>query len=115
MPFKIVFPVPYQVTDIYDDNIDVNIVLSNGDVYFATLFTLKNIRKLLIINSEIYFWFADMLIVEDLSYQKIHKVVETVLNDGYFEKAFSKIGTISTVYSHHGWKEYADVNKIKPI
>lgn len=115
MPFKIIFPAPYQVTDIYDDNIDVNIVLSNGDVYFGTLFTLKNIRKLMITNKEIYFLSTDMLIVEDLSYQSIHKVVEAVLNDGYCEMAFSKLGTIETVYSHREWKEYADVNKIRSI
>lgn len=115
MPFKIIFPAPYQVTDIYDDNLDVNIVLSNGDVYFGTLFTLKNIQKLMITNNEIYFWSTDMLIVKDLSYQRIHQAIETVLNDGYFEMAFSKIGTIKTVYSHFRWKEYADDDKIRSI
>lgn len=69
----------------------------------------------MITNKEIYFLSTDMLIVEDLSYQSIHKVVEAVLNDGYCEMAFSKLGTIETVYSHREWKEYADVNKIRSI
>lgn len=34
MQFKIIFSVPYQVLDIYNDNLDLNIVLENGEVYF---------------------------------------------------------------------------------
>jgi len=112
MQFKVLFPAPYQVTDIYDDNLDVNIVLEGGDVYFGTLFTLKNINKLIGINSDVYFWSTDMLILKELSHQGIYAAVEAVLNDGYLDEIFSKIGTIETVYSHQGWKEFADISKV---
>ncbi len=43
MKFKIVFPVGYNIEDIYNDNLDLNVVLSNDKVYFGTLFTNFNI------------------------------------------------------------------------
>ncbi len=43
MRFKIIFPTGYQVADIFNDNIDINVVLENGDVFFGTLFTISNL------------------------------------------------------------------------
>jgi len=109
MKFKVRFPAPFQVIDVDDDNLDVNIILENDEVYFGTLFTLTNIDKLMEKNREIYFWSTDMLIVKELSYQGIHAALQTVLNEGYFFSVFSKIGLVKDIYSHLEWKDFADV------
>lgn len=109
MKFKVRFPAPYQVIDVYDDNLDVNIILENDEVYFGTLFTLTNIAKLMEKNREIYFWSTDMLIVKELSYQGMHAALQAVLNEGYFNSVFSKIGVVNDIYSHLEWKDFSDV------
>jgi len=103
------FPAPYQVRDIYNDNLDLNIVLENGEVYFGTLFTLQNIKDLMESDSDIYFWSTDMLILRDLSYDSISIVVKKLLEDGTLKQVFSKIGTIDSVFFHLGWNDYSDV------
>ncbi|GAA4142745.1 hypothetical protein GCM10022216_23990 [Sphingobacterium kyonggiense] len=109
MQFKIMFPAPYQVRDIYNDNLDLNIVLENGEVFFGTLFTLQNIKHLMESDSDIYFWSTDMLILKDLSYESISIVVKKLLNDGILKQVFSKIGTIESVFSHLGWNDFSDI------
>ncbi|MDF2849700.1 MAG: hypothetical protein K0S31_385 [Sphingobacterium multivorum] len=109
MKFKVLFPAPYQVVDVYDDNLDINIILENDEVYFGTLFTLTNINKLMEKNREIYFWSTDMLIVKELSYQGIHAALQAVLNECYFNSVFSKIGVVEDIYSDFEWKDFADV------
>ncbi|QQT32027.1 hypothetical protein I6I99_05495 [Sphingobacterium multivorum] len=109
MKFKVIFPAPYQVIDVYDDNLDINIILENDEVYFGTLFTLTNIDKLMEKNREIYFWSTDMLIVKELSYQGIHAALQAILNEGYFFSVFSKIGVVKDIYSHLEWKDFSDV------
>ncbi|MNK17282.1 hypothetical protein D3C87_354690 [compost metagenome] len=109
MKFKVRFPAPYQVIDVDDDNLDVNIILENDEVYFGTLFTLTNIDKLMEKNREIYFWSTNMLIVKELSYQGIYAALKTLLNDGYFNSVFSKIGVVKDIYSHWEWKDFSDV------
>jgi hypothetical protein len=47
MNFKIYFPASYLVKDIYNDNIDINVILEDGQVFFATFFTLQNIQWLI--------------------------------------------------------------------
>ncbi len=55
MKFKVRFPTPNQIIDVYDDNLDINIILENDGVYFGTLFTLTNIDKLMKKNREVFF------------------------------------------------------------
>ncbi|WP_293937530.1 hypothetical protein [Sphingobacterium sp. UBA5996] len=109
MKFKVRFPAPYQVVNIYDDNIDVNIILENDEVYFGTLFTLTNIDKLMEKNREIYFWSTDMLIVKELSRREIYAALQAVLNEGCFNSVFSKIGVVKDFYSYLEWKDFSDV------
>ncbi|WP_103905141.1 hypothetical protein [Sphingobacterium lactis] len=110
MQFKIMFPVPYQVRDIYNDNVDINIVLENGEVYFGTLFTLQNIKDIMESDSGIYFWSTDMLILNDLSQESISNVIKKLLSDGILNQVFSKIGTVESVFSHLGWNDYSDIS-----
>lgn len=68
--FKIHFPVPYNsynVKDIYDDNFDINVITEDGRIFFAILFTSKNVERLMSATKTAYFWARDMIIVKDLS------------------------------------------------
>jgi hypothetical protein len=98
MEFKIVFPDGYTITNINNDNIDVNVVLPNGEVYFGTLFTKDNIKYLMDKEGEHYSWATDMLVVKDLSIEKIYKALEELINADYLSQALTKIGDIETVY-----------------
>ncbi|RKO68336.1 hypothetical protein D7322_27750 [Sphingobacterium puteale] len=109
MQFKLFFT--HRVEDIFNDNIDIHIILSNDDVYVATLFTLNNIGMLMRRDEASYFWASDMIIVPDLSHLTIRKAIQEALDDGYFEKACSKIGTVKTVFDYEGWQSYNQVDK----
>ena len=97
MRFKILFPTGYQIKDIYDDNIDINIVTSNQDVFFGTLFTLPNINKLSKSDGHAYFWATDMVILRDLNKSTIKEAISQIINDHYLSIIFSKIGTIKSI------------------
>jgi hypothetical protein len=95
--FKIIYPAGYQIANIYNDNIDVNIVLSDGSVYFGTFFTLASIQDLIIQNEYSYFWCTNLVIVENLSENAIYKAVLNIMNDGYFENIFENISKRKTI------------------
>ncbi len=82
--------------DIYDDNVDVEISL-DGDVYYATFFTLTNIKSLFKKNrntgecrSGLYLWASDMILVETLSKDVIQHTVEDLITSGELYIACSK-------------------------
>lgn len=105
--FKGIFPGGYQVKDIHNDNIDVNIIFENGDVYFATFFTLRNVESLMVKDQDIYFWATDLIIIKDLRRETIREAIAKIVSDGYTD-AFCKIGTIQTVYSEGTFPELDD-------
>ncbi len=45
--FNILFPAGYNITEISADNIDVNVLLSNGFFLFCYIFTISNIKNLM--------------------------------------------------------------------
>lgn len=96
--FKIMFPSGYQVKDLLDDNIDVNVALSSGLVLFATLFTIRNIQSLMVKGNDIYFWADSMLIVKDLEKVTIAEAVGRIISEGYGTTIFSEIGSIESVF-----------------
>ena len=96
--FKIIFPSGYAIQNITNDNIDVNVILSNGSVYFATVFTILNIQSLMTNEEALYFWSMDMIVIKDLAKETIRNAVAKIIEDGYLEYSFSKIGTIDSVY-----------------
>lgn len=98
MDFKIVFPVGYQVNYIYEDNLDINIILHNEDVFFGTLFTINNIKSISDKSKESFFSSTAMLIVKDLSKKTIYKSISELLANGYLGEVFTKIGTVSSVF-----------------
>ena len=65
-----------QSWDVYDDNMDVEIVLPTGERYAATFVTVENISSLFKKNrvtgecaSGSYLWVADMIIVQRLEHE----------------------------------------------
>ncbi|MDO6433019.1 hypothetical protein Q4E93_20595 [Flavitalea sp. BT771] len=98
MKFKCHFPAGYTATNISNDNIDINVVTEDENVYFATLFTLENIHSLMAKDESPYFWATNMLIVKDLSLYSIRSAIDRIVNDGYLESAACKIGDTQKVF-----------------
>ncbi|REC49725.1 hypothetical protein [Chryseobacterium pennipullorum] len=89
--FKIVFPSGYSVNDYYNDNIDLNIILPSGSVFFSTFFTIINVKNLIDKDDAVYFWSTDMLIVKDLKKETIKNVVFNMIKDEYLECACTEV------------------------
>lgn len=109
MDYKIVFPTGYNDVNQLNDNIDINIILSNGDVYWGTLFTIRNIQFLLQKEAGSCFWATNMLIVKDLRKETLREAIAETLEDKYFEKVFSKIGDIKKQYPGLTFDEISDM------
>jgi len=83
---------------IYDDNVDVEVIFENGEIYSVTLFTLKNIARLLKeyevsgeCASGFYFWASDMVLVNDLKNETIKTVLDDLVETGEFKHACTKL------------------------
>lgn len=98
--FKIVFPSGYCIKDINNDNIDINVIFNNNQVFFATIFTLENINTLLIKDKLDYFWADSMVIVKNIEKKFLRDSIISMLKDGSFESIFSKIGNIKDIYGN---------------
>lgn len=100
MSFKVICPGGYTVEDMYNDNIDVNIILPDERIFFATFFTIINIQDLMQKDElKEYFWATDMVIVKDLGKETLRKAISKIIEEGYTETIFCKIGTVKTNYS----------------
>lgn len=106
--FKVIFPSGYKINDYFNDNIDLNIVLSTGQVFFSTFFTISNINDLIEKDNAIYFWSTDMIIVKDLKKETIKNVISEMINNDYLESSCSYIGKINEIFSNI--YNYSDLN-----
>lgn len=84
--------------DLLDDNVDVEVILDNGDRYSATFFTLQNIKSLMMryqktgeCYSGLYFWASDMIIVEELHPDIINKTIQDLIKSNEFFTCFAKL------------------------
>ena len=98
MNFKIVFPTGYNIINPDNDNIDINIVLENNKVFFATIFTVENIKHLLDEGQESYFSSTDMIITKNITKPEIKKVITEIINEEYIEDICSEIGYIKDIF-----------------
>jgi hypothetical protein len=98
MVFKILCPGGYNVDNIDDGNIDVHVITKNGDVYFATVFTIANVERLMQRDGKSYFWAADMVIIEKLDMPTLKKAIKQMADANHLEVAFDKIGNIKDIY-----------------
>jgi hypothetical protein len=99
MRFKIYFPTGYEDLDILDDNIDVNIITQTQSVYFATLFSVRNIISIMGKNKEQYFWAADMVILKDLQLDTIFNTITEIVHSEDLEAVVSRIGDLDSLFS----------------
>ncbi len=88
----------WQNTDVHDDNVDVQVVLSDDRIYFAQIFTVFNIIKLMDkfrttgeCNFGSYFWACDMIIVQSLTTEIIENAIRDLAKSGRFEEALCQI------------------------
>lgn len=95
MNFTVNYPTGYNVKDIYNDNIDINIILEDGRIFFATFFTVNNIIYLMDNETNSFrrdhFWATDMVIVRDLSVATIEQTINYILNTCDICEVFSLI------------------------
>ncbi len=98
---RVVSPRPW---DVADDNVDVEVCLSDGSVYGATFFTLGNLESRFEKNSRtneyaggLYLWAADMIVVRTLTQDAIERTVRDLLSQGDLESAFSLLTAQSSV------------------
>ncbi|NVO86343.1 hypothetical protein [Hymenobacter terrestris] len=100
--FKVCCPGGYQVEDVFNHNLDLNIVLDTEEVFFATVFTIRNVQALLTRSPEPYFWSVDMFIVDNLRVSTILDAVASIVQQGMADTIFGRIGTTATVYEGSG-------------
>lgn len=72
----------------------------NGKAYFATFFTLNNLRSLFDKNARTgecangtYLWAADMIIVSELTDESIRRTIESLISNGELDSACSVMAT----------------------
>lgn len=83
--------------DIHNDNTDVIVEFDNGDRWVASFFTYSNIGKLVEKNKSTgerlngkYFWGSDMILVDEVSRERIQEVIDYLINKGEFECVFKR-------------------------
>lgn len=93
--FKVRFlPIGIKEFDIEDGNTDIHLILPDGSVFFAVLFTIKNINTLMNNEGSTYFWADDMIILRDLKDETIQDCIRAIIREQFLEKSFAKIGKI---------------------
>jgi hypothetical protein len=107
MDYKIIFMSNYEELVILNDNIDVKIALSTERVYAVTLYTISNINKLIENSSPQYFVSSDMIILKDLSYSTINKVIIDIIKNDLMHLCMSNVGTINQIFP--GANSLADI------
>ncbi|WP_299888814.1 hypothetical protein [uncultured Lacinutrix sp.] len=90
-------PIIGGTTEI-NDNSDVIVTFENGDKYVATFFTYENINWLRQKNQKTgeclngkYFFVTDLILIEKLNREEILKIINHLIDEDEFFKAFNKI------------------------
>ncbi len=96
--FQVLFP-PDDLYDQKDDwtEVDLMVVLENGDFYSSTAFPMRYINAYFHRYNGGYFWAKDMLIVPNVRKKTIQLAVGTALRENYFDQIFSLKGRASDV------------------
>lgn len=87
-----------DVVNVMDDNIDVEVLLDNGERYTAAFFTLKNIASILEryknsgeCLSGLYFWASNLIIIDNLHKETIREAIDDLVKNGEFFSSFSRV------------------------
>lgn len=81
-----------------DDNVDIEVKLSDGSWYTATVFTMNNLKSLFDKNKAtgecaggLYLWAAEMIIVEKLTFDVLNSMIVSLLEQDEFQSAFTRV------------------------
>lgn len=81
-----------------DDNTDVIVTWANGSRWVASFFSYKNIQTLTQKNkrsgeclSGAYFWASDMILIDEVSRQRIEEVIDHLIRENDFETVFTQL------------------------
>ena len=84
--------------DYSNENTDVLVEMTNGDMYVASFFTYKNIESLRnehLANDHFlggtYFWRDNMILIEDITSQTVERVISHLQDEGNFYQVFRKL------------------------
>ena len=98
---EIYLSIEKQAIDDFDacnENTDVIVVMDNDAKYIASFFTYRNIEKLKKEHRQSgeylsgkYFRVDNMVLVECCNKENVRKVVEYLIDEGDFQKAFRRI------------------------
>jgi len=84
-----------QSLNPFNDNVDVIVVLNGERPYAATFFTMENIDSIMKGYGSsgeclggLYFWCKNMIIVRQLDYDTILRVIADLIESGEFTDAF---------------------------
>lgn len=88
----------WEDIDKYCDNEDVYVLLDNGEKYYASFFTMKEIETIIEhykssgenLNGS-YFWASDMFIINELTKPSVEKVINDLIVTDSFEVIFTKM------------------------
>lgn len=88
-----------------NDNSDIEVILEDGRIFYATAFTFENIEWLRNKNHKTgeclsgrYFWAKNMLLVKRINRNEIEQVVEHLFRENEFESVFKRIDGIKSVW-----------------
>ena len=81
--------------DIHNDNTDVVVEFDNKERWVASFFTYSGISKLVeknkitgeCLNGK-YFWVSEMILVDEVSKERIQEIIELFIDEGKFESIF---------------------------
>jgi hypothetical protein len=78
-----------------DDNTDVFVTFDDGARWVATFFTYQNMLSLVEKDKESgeclsgkYFWASDMILVDEVSRERIEEVIADLIKENEFEQVF---------------------------
>jgi len=84
-----------------DDNTDVIVTWVDGSRWIASFFSYKNIQTLTQKNkrtgeclSGAYFWSSDMLLIDEVSRQRIEEVIAQLFKENDFEAIFTPLPSV---------------------
>jgi hypothetical protein len=90
-----------------DDNLDVAVTFADGTRWVATFFTYTNIATLRAHYQESgeclsgkYFWASDMILVDEVSRERIEEVIDHLLKECAFERVFTCYSGAETDSTH---------------
>jgi hypothetical protein len=83
--------------DIYNDNTDVTVEFEDNTRWVASFFTYSNINKIIEKNKATgeclngkYFWSSDMLLVDEISRERIEEVIKHLIDNNEFCYIFNR-------------------------